>query len=79
MNAEQAKEMAKKHNLEAENSQYVIIMKMIKESASKGEYSCIFNRGIVNDVKMKLEEEGYKIIEHNDIRVGTTVTIKWNG
>ena len=42
MNAEQAREIAKKHNLEAENSQYVIIMKLIKETAYEGEYCCSF-------------------------------------
>ena len=37
----------------------------------------LFNRAIINDVKIKLEQEGYKIIEHHDVRNGTTVTIKW--
>ena len=77
MNAQEAQSIAIKTNIEATNGQYAKIQKLIRDKASNGLYEVYFYETIIDDVKSKLQNDGFVIKEHSDFRDGYTATIDW--
>lgn len=77
MNAKEARAKAYAHNTSASDSQYAKAKKQIETYASKGEYECWFYERMLDDVKLKLVQEGYVVGDNKSDRDGTQIKINW--
>jgi len=76
MNAEEARNKAMKINSLASNGQYILIKENIETEVCKGEYETYFYGNLINNVREKLESEGFTITEING-RNETDYLITW--
>lgn len=78
MTAAEARNTATEKHLTAKDSQYNIIVGMIREAANKGEYEvCVYNTAILKPVREKLESSGFLVGDIVDGRNETLIKISW--
>jgi hypothetical protein len=78
MNAKEAHARAQDRNTNITNSQYARVKTRILAHSDNGSYECWFYERLLDDVKLKLEQEGYVVGENSEDRDGSCqIHIKW--
>jgi hypothetical protein len=77
MNANDARELTHKANIENADSQYARVQEKILNAAKNGERIAYFIETLKTDVHAKLNSDGFKITVESDVRRGIKVTISW--
>jgi len=77
MNAQEARNMAKEKNTNAANSQYARAQESITKAAKSGLYECWLYERMLDDVRLKLTTEDYKVGTNQSERNEDMVLISW--
>lgn len=78
MEAKKAKQIAETFNTKNIAGQYERVIGTIKKAAGRGEYNTVIYEGLLNDVRRKLELDGYTVSNNLYERGDVYVEISWN-
>lgn len=78
MNAGEARKIATDKNITAKDSQYNIIIGMIRDASAKGKYEVwVYNTRILEPVRKKLLADGFLVGPTESDRNETSTKISW--
>ena len=77
MKASEAHEKTVRVNTSNSNSQYSRVIQKIEQAANGGHYKCWFYEAILDDVRIKLTNDGYTVGTNRSDRDGSQVEIAW--